>query len=135
MAKLVDKMFNRVIEGDLDAKEEIVSAVNQGIESGEISAGAKLYKHSIYDAETGYDFALITDSPIPLDFTTLNTQEKIFNYLKTINVISFKFGLDNVVYDESNNYFNYIRIYAGTLSGSLCDDWELNSTTDTVTEL
>ena len=61
MAKLQDKFFNRVIEGELEAKEEIQASVVQApngavdkvlginplgkLVKGTISGGTKLYKH------------------------------------------------------------------------------------------
>lgn len=103
------------------------------------SSGTKLYKHNLMDLD--YEFTLITTNPQPIDFSVINTNDKLFDYLLTQNIIRFTDNSgNNIQYENvSEKYFYSITIEL-TSSGlapliNAFDDWSLESTTDTVTPL
>ena len=138
MAKLIDKMFNRVIEGELsDLSEKDAQEIGKVV-----SGGTKLYKHTLNDSEAGYLFSFITTFKDPLDFSSLNTYKKINDFLETIIILSFKDDNNgsNIYWDNINNMFANTSQYLlqeQTVIISLVDidDWDLLATTDTVTPL
>lgn len=71
MAKLTDKMFNRVIEGELEAQDEIVASVNQGIESGEVKLNY-FDKRYIYVIKSA-DITNVSDDLIKLPYFMINS--------------------------------------------------------------
>ena len=105
------------------------------------SSGTKLYKHYLHDSSMNYNFILITTNSQPIDFSVVNTFEKLFNYLLTQNVIRFTSDYGNAIqYDDVTQHCFYsVDIqYNGSDTGAttgLIDDWSLQHTTDTVTEL
>ena len=156
---IFDKLFNRKIEGKSsldDLAENVV--VNKETNTTEIGGnlnvsgtitqngqpfgGTKLYKHYLFDSSgTDYKFILITTNSQSIDFSVINTQGKLFEYLLTQNVIRFTDNSGNSLQYEyvHEHYFYSIRIEL-TSSGPVpfiegFDDWSLASTTDTVTEL
>ena len=114
------------------------TSVNEGIESGEIQVGSKLYKHTIVDSDSGYTFILINDKPNTIDFSDYEGYDDFLDYLVNNIVISF-YSLG-----EPNNQI----IYLGTAFASInydfdneqfilaaLDDWSLENSTDSVSEL
>lgn len=105
------------------------------------SSGTKLYKHFFYDSSMDYKFILITTSSQPINFSVLNTFDKLYNYLLTQNVI--RFTTDNgysVQYDPDYEhcFYNVNTENNGTatiLSIGILSDWSLENTTDTVMPL
>ena len=120
---------------DVTLDESGVTFVNSVVPSP--SAGTKFYKHTLEDGN--YIFILITTSSQPLDFTTLDTHEKLHNYLLTQTVISFTLDMYPVVYREyaDDNCYYYICPFDDDSTPLMIklDDWYLSTTTDTVTEL
>lgn len=121
MAKILDKFFNRKIEGKLVAEsgDELpkelpsVSSVDNGKvllvsggkwQAGSVSGGTQLYKHLIH-AETEDDddiyFEIINN-----DSEELNTKEKVMTSLR-LNLIGSTSYRHNVVI----GYFNTSPIY------------------------
>lgn len=100
------------------------------------SGGTKLYKHYLSDDGAGYYFILITTNPQPINFSTIDTYKKLYDYLLTQNVTQFieKYGAC-IQYDGTNNIFYAIRKIGNTTSITLYDDWGLLGTTDTVIPL
>ena len=156
---IFDKLFNRKIEGKSsldDLAENVV--VNKETNTTEIvgnldvsgnitkngqpiGGGTKLYKHYLYDSSMDYKFILITTNSQPIDFSVIDTFEKLYNYLLTQNVIRFiRDTGESVQYDYSYEHCFYCYDIQNTgtiteLSLGLIDDWSLVNTTDTVTEL
>ena len=97
--------------------------------------GTKLYKHTIEDSTAGYIFTLITTSPDAIDFQTYDTYVKIKNYLRTINVLSFKNDLKDIQWSNEVNSFFSLDIINSDVLVVLFDDWDLTSSTDTVIAL
>ena len=104
------------------------------------SSGIKLYKHYLHDSNIDYKFILITTNSQPIDFSVINTFEKLNNYLSTQNVIRFTNDIGSAIqYDnEQGHCFYSIDILynpdpAPTIG--LVDDWSLSHTTDVVTSL
>ena len=101
--------------------------------------GTKLYKHTLEDSEIGYVFYLITNDKTPLDFTNLDTQKKIAQYLFSLDFYILKNHFSNqdreIVFDIDNEYFCDIYVSNGSVKTSNLDDWDLSTTTDTVEEL
>lgn len=95
----------------------------------------KLYKHTIFDSDLGYEFILITTSSAQLRFNQLNTFKKVYDYLQTINCISFKYLDRDVIYDTGDACFYAVDIKNGQIRTLPFDDWSLSHTTDTVREL
>ena len=155
---IFDKLFNRKIEGESsldDLAENVV--VNKETNTTEISGnldvsgnitkngqllgGTKLYKHYLYDSSMDYKFILITTNSQTIDFSTIDTFDKLYNYLLTQNIIRFTTDTgESVQYDSSYKHCFYIYDVQnnGTiteLSLGTIEDWSLAHTTDTVTEL
>lgn len=104
------------------------------------SSGTKLYKHILNSISSGYTFTLITTNPQPIDFSIIDTYEKLYEYLLNENVLQFlgKYN-DQIMYDRNEVYFYSIQL---TMIGndvvcipSSCDDWSLSDTTDNVIPL
>ena len=101
------------------------------------SSGTKLYKHILYNSGLDYKFILITTNPQPIDFLTIDTFDKLYNYLLTQNIIRFTDAAGDIIQYESNtdNYFYTVISQGAAPSISLYDDWGLLETTDTVSPL
>lgn len=101
------------------------------------SSGTKLYKHILYNSGIDYKFILITTNPQPIDFSVLNTYEKIYNYLLTQNVIRFTTASGDAIQYESDPDNCFYSVYSGSAVASiqLFDDWVLQETTDSVIPL
>ena len=105
------------------------------------SSGTKLYKHSLYASGIDYKFTLITTNPQPIDFTNIDTYQKLYEYLLNENVLQFLDEYNKeLLYDNSSmSAFYTIEITeinnVRTCTPSYYDDWPLSNTTDTVTEL
>ena len=101
------------------------------------SSGTKLYKHSFYASDMDYNFKAITTNPQPIDFTSIDTYQKLYNYLLSTNLLIFIGTNDEEIYYDMNSAkFYSIDIFNGTQFGpSFYEDWPLSSTTDTVTPL
>lgn len=101
------------------------------------SSGTKLYKHYLYDNSVDYKFILITTNPEPIDFSSINSYQKLYDYLMSQNVIRFTTDSgDNIQYESgTNNSFYSITNDAGAPSLGEFGEWSLESTTDTVTPL
>ena len=156
---IFDKLFNRKIEGKSsldDLAENVV--VNKETNTTEVggnlnvngtitqngqpfAGGTKLYKHYLYDSNINYKFILITTNSQPIDFTVVNTFDKLFNYLLTQNVIRFTDDTGNAIQYDNNTGHCFYSVdiqYNGSDTGAtigLIDDWSLANTTDTVAEL
>lgn len=105
------------------------------------SSGTKLYKHALFESSMDYKLTLITTNPQPIDFSSIDTYQKLNDYLMSQNVIRFTDEVgNNVLYDDSFQNAFY-TIYLATIQDNrICapsyyDDWTLSNTTDTVTEL
>lgn len=101
------------------------------------SSGTKLYKHILYDSYMDYKFILITTNPEPIDFSSIDSYSKLYDYLMSQNVIRFTTDSgDNIQYNfDTNSYFYSIDISNGVPSLGEFSDWSLVNTTDTVTSL
>lgn len=104
------------------------------------SSGTKLYKHLIFDNNMGYSFILITTNSQPIDFSIINNDSKLLNYLQTENVISFTIDGYPVIYDEiikQHFYTLSIRLDGNipTCVPSYYEDIDYSATTDTITPL
>lgn len=102
------------------------------------SSGTKLYKHYLHDSSIDYKFILITTNPEPIDFSSIDSYQKLYDYLMSQNVIRFIDGFgNNIQYKSGTNNCFYVIENSGTGATSLgeFDDWSLANTTDTVTEL
>lgn len=103
-----------------------------------VGGGTKLYKHHLKDYN--YDLILITTNPEPINFSSINDYDKLYNYLMSQNVIRFTTDSgDNVQFNSVQHYFYSITIELAS-SGlvpliNAFDDLSLVDTTDTVTEL
>ena len=105
------------------------------------SSGTKLYKHSLYASGIDYKFTLITTNPQPIDFSIIDTYQKLYEYLMNETVLRFVDEYNReLIYDNSSmsafyeieiTEINNVRI----CTPSYYDDWPLSNTTDTVTEL
>ena len=150
---IFDKLFNRKIEGksSLDdlAENVVVNKETNTTEivgnldvSGNITkngqplGGTKLYKHFLRDPSVNYNFTLITTNPQTIDFSIIDTYEKLYNYLLTQNIIQFTEEYGNCIqYDDVTMIFYSIKKTNTSPLISEFDDWSLNQTTDTVSEL
>lgn len=155
---IFDKLFNRKIEGKSsldDLAENVV--VNKETNTTEVSGnldvggnltkngqpiggGTKLYKHHIEDVNMGYVFILITTNSQPIDFSINNNSQKLNEYLKTLDIISFTNEGKLIMFDGvvQQYFFDiYIRDVGNikTCVPSYYEDWDFTATTDTVTEL
>ena len=154
---IFDKLFNRKIEGKSsldDLAENVV--VNKETNTTEISGnldvngnilkngqpfsgGTKLYKHYLQDLN--YVFILITTNPEPIDFSVLNTSEKMYNYLLTQNIIRFTTDSENNIQYDNNRGKSFYSIrpdFNGSETVLIIDwfdDWGFSNTSDTVTPL
>lgn len=105
------------------------------------SSGTKLYKHSLYASGIDYKFTLITTNPQPIDFSIIDTYQKLYEYLLNEDVLRFVDEYNReLIYDNSSmSAFYEIEITeinnVRTCTPSYYDDWPLSNTTDTVTEL
>ena len=101
------------------------------------SSGTKLYKHLLADSTGGYNFILITTNPQPIDFSSIASYSEFQFYLIKQNVIRFTDDTGDIIQYESNtnNCFYCMSSSGATPLISLYDDWSLENTTDTVTEL
>ena len=100
------------------------------------SSGTKLYKHFLRDSSVDYNFTLITTNPQTIDFSIIDTYEKLYNYLLTQNIIQFTEKYGNCIqYDNVTMIFYSIKKTNTTPLISEFDDWSLNQTTDTVSPL
>ena len=105
------------------------------------SSGTKLYKHYLYDSSMDYKFILITTNSQPINFSIIDTFEKLYNYLLTQNIIRFTTDTgESVQYDYGYDHCFYIydvQNNGGTTELSLgtIEDWSLSNTSDNVTPL
>ena len=152
---IFDKLFNRKIEGKSsldDLAENVV--VNKETNTTEIGGnlnvngtitqngqplaiGTKLYMHYLHPSDRDYNLKAITTNPQPIDFTSIDTYQKLYNYLLSTNLLIF-IGTDGeeVFYDIYSSKFYSIDVINGTqFEASFYDDWLLSNTTDTVSEL
>lgn len=152
---IFDKLFNRKIEGKSsldDLAENVV--VNKETNTTEIGGnlnvngtitqngqplaiGTKLYKHSLYASGMDYNFKAITTNPQPIDFTTIDTYQKLYNYLLSTNLLIFIGTNDEEIFYDINSakFYSIDIINVNQFEASFYDDWPLSSTTDTVSEL
>lgn len=105
------------------------------------SSGTKLYMHILYDSSMDYKFILITTNSQTINFSVLNTSEKLYNYLSTQNVIRFTTDTgDSLQYDPyyEHSFYKYYVENTGTtteLKITSFSDWSLEATTDTIIPL
>ena len=154
---IFDKLFNRKIEGKSSLDDlaenvvvnketnttEIVGNLDVGgniTKNGQPIGGTKLYKHLIQDNNNGYYFILITTNNQPIDFSIINDDSKLFNYVQTENVISFTIDGYIVIYDGvvKQHFFTISISLVGnipTCIPSYYEDIDYSSTTDTVSPL
>lgn len=99
--------------------------------------GTKLYLHHIIDKQMAYIFDLISTFENPIDFSTLDTQQKIWDYIKNYPIISFREKTTDflVVYGIFKKHFFGIGVDDESVTTTFYDDWDLSKTTDEVTPL
>ena len=105
------------------------------------SSGTKLYKHNLFASGINYKFTLITTNPNPIDFTIIDTYQKLYEYLLNENVLQFYNAKNQPLLYDNSSISAFYNIEITEINNvqvcipSYYDDWTLSSTTDTVTEL
>lgn len=105
------------------SENQIKNIVNQGIESGEISGGTKLYKHNVtVSGSFDEDDRKIVATILSKDATQLNTKsalETFFREDKVLSVENAKFLDDNddvlmyicaMIYDSGLHFMGYFKL-------------------------
>jgi len=158
MAKLEDKLFNRVIEGKLDAKEEIDSEAVKAVEGAEsgtvasvlgldsngklvkgaVSGGTQLYKHifTIDDSDDNtIKVIIITSISEPVDTPTLNKIQTLWLDEGTVlGKVWFNVSYQGIITGIGNSL-----AYCYTANGNSFGTWSgytlVSISSDTVTPL
>ena len=114
------------------SEKQIKNIVNQGIESGEISGGTKLYLHTLYFESSGFTIYIVSSiedvaqSGTDIDSLIEHATSPVF---RTANAASFMFG------DTENSMFYFITSSDNALVIDNNVDYYDNEFTDTVTPL
>ena len=98
----------------------------------------KLYKHKLVDSVNNYVFILVNTDSKPIDFSVYTTVILFKEYLKQNPTLSFYQEvnpLSIVSIDEGVNVWATLYVYNGNATSGDISDWDLTTTTDTVTEL
>ena len=101
------------------------------------SSGTKLYKHYLHASDMDYNLKAITTNPQPIDFTSIDTYQKLYNYLLSTNLLIFIGTNDEEIFYDINSakFYSIDIINVNQFEASFYDDWSLSNTTDTVTPL
>ena len=99
--------------------------------------GTKLYKHTLVEEDT-YTITFYSTYSQPLDMSSFNDYESLYDFLVSINCIELvsSHSKNPVFYStDKESFFALLVDSEGRLDISLYDDWTLANTTDTVTPL
>lgn len=109
---------------------------NKALVLRQLEVGTKLYKHTLYDSTTAYNFVFINNDKYPINFTTVNTFSLLAQYLVSHGGrLASIDNMTSVDYSYEEGCFFNVILNTGNLDFKIYDDWVLSTTTDTVTSL